>query len=190
MDKVLETVSTEDIWEQFNVPLRGFVKKRVSNDPDVDDILQDIFCSIHKNIVNLREKEKIRAWIYTIAKNSVTDFYRNHDKEKVFTELSDEIVDDSVAESIENNEIANCLKVMINYLPEKYREAILLTEFENFTQKELGERLGLSQSGAKSRVQRARTKLKDMLIGCCQLEFDRLGNIIDYKQRCKDCKYC
>lgn len=88
------------------------------------------------------------------------------------------------------NEIASCIKAMINHLPEKCRQAIISTEFAGLTQKELGEKLGLSLSGAKSRVQRAREKLKAMLLECCHFEFDRLGNILDYRHKENTCPYC
>jgi len=79
---------------------------------------------------------------------------------------------------------------MIENLPDKYKEAILLTELNQLTHKELGESLGISLSGAKSRVQRARKMLKEMLTSCCSLEFDVMGNIIDYKHNMSKCKYC
>ena len=52
----------------------------------------------------------------------------------------------------------------------------------------LAERLGLSLSGAKSRVQRAREKLKQQLLECCHFELDRRGHIIDYQPRCQCCE--
>ena len=58
---------------------------------------------------------------------------------------------------------------MINELPEPYRQALLLTEYQ-----------GLSLLGAKSRVQRAREKLRDLLPQCCHFEFDRRGGIVGY----------
>ena len=72
---------------------------------------------------------------------------------------------------------------MVESLPDDYRQALLLTEYEGLTQRELAERLGLSVSGAKSRVQRAREKLKEMLLDCCHFEFDRLGRVIDYQPK-------
>ena len=65
-----------------------------------------------------------------------------------------------------------------------------MTEYENFTQKEMSQKLGLSLSGAKSRVQRAREKLKGTLLGCCHFEFDRLGNILDYRPKEQTCRCC
>jgi RNA polymerase sigma-70 factor (ECF subfamily) len=69
---------------------------------------------------------------------------------------------------------------MIDSLPSHYREALLLTEYEGLSQKDLADRLGISISGAKSRVQRARAMLRDLLMECCHFEFDRYGTVIDY----------
>lgn len=80
-------------------------------------------------------------------------------------------------------EIAVCLKAMIENLPEKYKKAILLTEFHNITQKELAAKMLISISGAKFRVQRGRKMLKNMLLSCCYFGFDRLGNVIDYTHK-------
>ena len=187
MKSITTTAFVESIWEQFNKPLKSFIKSRVKNDQDIDDILQDVFYKIHSNINSIREDDKVHAWVYRITRNSIIDFYRAYKNEKRLIELSDDI-SEIAYESSANDEILECLKAMIQNLPEKYKQAIILTEYQNLTQKELGERMGLSISGAKSRVQRARTKLKDMLLCCCHFEFDRLGNVIEYNHKCSDCK--
>lgn len=80
---------------------------------------------------------------------------------------------------------------MIDALPEPYREAIVLTELEGLTQKTLAQRLGISVSGAKSRVQRGREQLKQMLHECCSFEFDRRGKVIECEPRSRDaCGEC
>ena len=183
-------ICSEIIWEEFSKPLKGFIKRRVKNDQDADDILQNVFYKIHNSIGSLKDAEKIHAWVYRIARNAVADFYRTHKYEEDTIVLSEDIIIQPEDELTANDEIAQCLKAMINYLPEKHKQAIVLTEFLNLTQKELAERMGLSVSGAKSRVQRARVKLKEMLLGCCHLEFDCMGNIIDYKHKCENCKFC
>lgn len=185
-----EAICIEIIWEQFSNPLKSFIKRRVKDNQDVEDILQNVFCKILSNIGSLRGTDKVYAWIYKIARNSIIDFYRAQKFEIDMPELSDNIVNDIEDESTDNKEIAQCLKAMIMYLPEEYKQALILTEFENLTQKALSEKMGISLPGAKSRVQRARTKLKKMLLDCCQLELDRRGNIIDYKHKCSDCKFC
>lgn len=190
MNNISSTAIVERIWNDFSKPLKGFIKKHVKNAQDVDDILQNVFYKIHNNINSLKDSDKIHAWVYKIAKNTITDFYRSQKFEIDISELSENIESDIEVDSSANDEIAQCVKVMIMYLPEKYKQVILLTEYQNLSQKQLGERLGLSVSGAKSRVQRARVKLKEMLLSCCYLEFDQFGNVIDYNQKNSDCKYC
>jgi len=180
----------ECIWEEFSIPLKSFIKRRVKSDQDVEDILQNVFYKIHNNIGNLNEKDKIHAWVYRITKNAIADFYRTQKNETYIIDLPEDVASENEDEGNVNNEIGQCLKQMIQYLPEKYKQAIILTEFHNMTQKELAEALGLSVSGVKSRVQRARAKLKEMLLGCCRLEFDRFGNVIDFKHKDSNCKFC
>ena len=146
MDNTLSSTNVEYLWVHFSKPLMSFIKKRVNNDRDAEDILQDVFFKIQSNINSLKVGDKIHAWVYSITRNAITDFYRTHRIENLSSELSDDIPDDRLNSGSENanEEIAQCLKVMINLLPDKYKEAILLTEFQNLTQKELSQRLGLS----------------------------------------------
>ena len=183
-------ISIYDIWEELSSPLTSFVRKRIPSETDADDVLQEVFIKIHNNIDNLTDDNKIHAWVYRITRNAIVDYYRGHNKPMELLEAPDDLAIESDEDLTSNLEIASCLKAMIESLPGKYKEALLLTEFGNLTQKELSERLGLSLSGAKSRVQRGRQKLKEMLLGCCHLEFDRLGNVIDYQHKSKECKYC
>lgn len=183
------SICINEIWREFSLPLKRYISKRITNDQDVDDVLQDIFIKIHKNVDRLRDDTKIHAWVYRITRNAIVDYYRTRDTMKM-VELTNDLASENDEDISFNGEIAACLKTMINSLPEKYKEAVILTEFHNLSQKELSGKMGLSLSGAKSRIQRGRQKLKEMLLDCCQLEFDRMGNVIDYKHKNSECKYC
>lgn len=180
----------KEIWEEFSIPLKEFIKKRIPKEQDTDDILQEVFIKIHRSIGTLKDNDKIHAWIYMITRNTITDYYRRRNKSIKETYLREDLIEEKDEDLSSNKEIGLCLKTMVSNLPDKYKEAIILTEFENLTQRELSEKMGLSISGAKSRVQRARKKLKEMLLECCSLEFDRRGNVIDYRPNCKENKYC
>ena len=182
----------ENVWHEFSVPLKNFIRQRVPNEYDAEDIWQEIYCKIHHHIAGLQDQNKLRPWVYRITRNAIADYYRKRQRALELTPLPDEMVNvnESWSDGSANAEIANCLKTMISYLPEKYQQAIYLTAYHNLTQKELGERTGISLTGAKSRVQRARGKLKEMLLGCCDLEFDRTGGIIDYRHKSSTCKFC
>ena len=181
-------IGTKAIWEDFSVPLKKFIAKRVRNEYDTEDILQEIFCKIHDHIEELKDKSKLHAWIYQISRNAIIDYYRT---KKDTVELADfPALDTSTMDSEIYHELGDCLETMLRHLPEKYRVAIILTEFEQLPQKELAKQLGLSLSGAKSRVQRARSKLRELLLGCCHIEFDRFGHIAGYRHKRSTCKFC
>lgn len=185
-------LDTQQIWEEFSQNLHGFIHKRVSNNFDADDILQDVFRKIHDNVHKLTDDTKLYSWVFQIARNTVSDHYRSKSKYANTIPIGDEealfLADTDDTDNL-NETVASWLRCMVSELPDKYREAIQLTEMQELTQKEMAERLGISLSGAKSRVQRGRVKLKDMLLDCCHLEFDRLGNVVDYTRNESCCSH-
>jgi RNA polymerase sigma-70 factor (ECF subfamily) len=171
------TVSTEDVWEEFGDRLRSFINARVPPDVDADDLLSDVFVKVHTRIDALRDDQRLAPWLYQITRNTVIDAYRGRRINAALTDLDppgDEDEHDAA------RVIAEDLRGMVAGLPDKYREALVLTEFEGLSQVEMADRLGLSVSGAKSRVQRARGMLRDQLLACCHFEFDRRGHVIDF----------
>jgi RNA polymerase sigma-70 factor (ECF subfamily) len=182
-------MQSEKVWRSFSDPLKQFIGKRVSNEFDTDDILQDVFIKIHLHINNLQDDQKIHSWIYQITRHTIIDFYRRRKRDSIFTQTVVEQEDLLFPDSSDaHEELSKCLKEMVNDLPASYREAIEFTEFQGMTQKEFGQQQGLSLSGAKSRVQRARGKLQEMLLKCCQIELDRRGTVIAYTPHKTDCK--
>jgi RNA polymerase sigma-70 factor (ECF subfamily) len=79
---------------------------------------------------------------------------------------------------------------MVKELPEKYRNAIQMSEIENKTQQEVAEHEGISLSGAKSRVQRGRALLKNMLHDCCRFEMSKENQVVSFEKKKQDCKFC
>ena len=73
-------LSTEKIWEQFSHHLKLFLLKRVRNEHDAEDILQDVFTKIHANLTNLKGQQKVAAWAYQITRNSIIDYYRRQSR--------------------------------------------------------------------------------------------------------------
>lgn len=180
-------VLTEQAWERFHMPLLQFIRRRVSDDETAEDLLQDVFLKIHQQIETLKDARKLEGWVYQIARHTIIDYYRSKratlslETPEVFL-LPDELPDDDIV-----SELFPAVRAMINSLSMQDRQALILTEYQGLTQKELGERLGISFSGAKSRVQRARERLKQQLLACCHFELDRRGHILNYQGRCQCC---
>ena len=185
-----QIVSVDQVWDNFTTQLRRFIAGRVRNELDAEDILQEVFIKIHRGIDRLEDQSKLQAWVYQITRNAIIDYYRKSDDAvEATSELPDVLAEESGNEEVES-EVAAWLRPMMEELPEKYREALQLTDIQGLTQKELAERLNISLSGAKSRVQRAREKLKDVLLECCHVEVDRRGKVVDWESREPDCRYC
>ncbi len=179
--------TTERVWETFHAPLQQFIRRRVSDDDTAEDLLQDVFLDIHQHIDTLRDVKKLESWIYQVTRNAIIDYYRSRRatttlEEPEVLQLSEELPDEDIV-----TKLFPSVRAMVLSLPAKDRQALILTEYQGLTQKELAERLGVSVSGAKSRVQRAREKLKQQLWACCHFELDRRGHVIDYQPRCTCC---
>ncbi|ULL14738.1 RNA polymerase sigma factor SigZ [Paenibacillus sp. H1-7] len=173
------TVEISLLWSDYYLRLKRFVANRIQNQADVEDIVQDVFIKINDHIDDLKDEQKLSSWIYQIARNSMVDYFR---KKKWDDELPAQLqITDEYEEPDLAQEVIACFESVIQQLPEKYKEAVELSMLKGMSQKELSERLGISYSGAKSRVQRGREMLKELLTGCCHIESDRYGNIIDFQ---------
>jgi RNA polymerase sigma-70 factor (ECF subfamily) len=172
------------LWEQYNQRLASFIRSRVDSD-DADDILQEVFIRVHRHLCCQPNWERPDAWFYQIARNLIIDYYRSR---RELAEVPESLpAEPDLPEEDPEAVLALSLSGMVHELPEPYCQALLLTEYQGLSQKELAESQGISLSGAKSRVQRAREKLRDMLLNCCHFEFDRRGRVVDYYERCCCC---
>lgn len=171
-------LSLEQIYTRFSQRLLAFILRRIPERETAEDILHTVILKIHNRIDTLRDSEKIESWVFQVTRNAIVDHLRatkpNVPLEAV-SELAEEPSEKSASERLEPS-----VRAFIEELPEPYREALRLVELEGMSQKELAQRLGISVSGAKSRVQRARAMLRDLLMRCCHFEFDRFGTILDY----------
>jgi RNA polymerase sigma-70 factor (ECF subfamily) len=171
----------EHLWNALSCELRTFLRSRLPSEWDAEDILQDVFVRVVEKIGSLKQADRIESWVYQIARNAVADFYRRT------TSRRPEAVEDVVApqttseDQNQNRAIGSWLSLMVDALPEKLRDAVRLYELEGLSQVEIAERLNISLSGAKSRVQRGRQQLQLLLRRSCQFELDRRGNVIECK---------
>ena len=186
--RVRIVATTEQIWHGLHDRLLRTIRRHVADTASAEDILQDVFLKIHLRIGSLRDEERLEGWVYQIVRNAIVD-HRRH--QRPGGPLPEELVDPATADDDDGDSPARQLIPFIREtvagLPEPYREALLLTEYGGLTQQQLAERVGISLSGAKSRVQRGRERLKQVLLDCCHVELDRRGGIIDYQGHCACC---
>jgi len=186
---------TPAIWRQVHDGLRAFVAKRVANEAEVEDILQEVFLRMHRKLDSLKDPRRIVSWLFQITRNAIIDHYRKPARRReVPAGLSADLdahhpasVPPATGELTDSGRLrtglAGCLQPMIERLPADYRQAVTLVELEGLTQQAAAKRLNLSVSGTKSRVQRGRRQLKDMLEACCEIQLDGRRGVADYRLR-------
>jgi len=189
------SAETERIWSDMHEALLAYVRRRVGTLDDAEDILQDVFVRIHANLERLDNAHSVTAWVYRIARNAVTDYHRKKAADaRTVLKMAHSAVESYGADDINDRaseEFSRCIEPLLGEVPQPYRQAIALIELGGMTRKDAAEQLGLSVSGMKARVQRGRSKLKDVLLNCCNVEFDHRGRLLDYDRRSEgDCDNC
>lgn len=177
-------MDTTQIWNTFKQDLLGFINSRISDSDIAEDLLQDIFIKIHLNKNSITEEAKLTSWVYQITRNSIIDYYR---KKRIDT--TSKQFDINLPKEVENIniEFTKCLNSFVSHLSESDQEVLNKTIFEGMSQKEYAQSIDLSYTATKSRAQRARKKLKDLFVECCDIETDQYGNILSAKEDNCDC---
>jgi RNA polymerase sigma-70 factor (ECF subfamily) len=158
------------------------LRRREGGNPDsAEDVVQDVYLKIQTRIGTVEAEERVGAWVYRVARNAVYDFYRARKPTQELDETSSPIPDPADDEM--EARLSEAVRGMLDGLSPDQKTALYLTEYEGMTQRDLAAELGISVSGAKSRVQRARARLKALLLDCCQFELDRRGKVINYYGR-------
>ena len=164
---------------------------RVPDRDSAEDILREVMLRIHRHAGELEDSSAVGAWIHQIARNAIADHYRRpvvRLEQPSGVELDGrEPATSEPTSGGPRAELAACLRPLVERLAPPYREAITLTELEGLTQTAAAAQLGVSTSGMKSRVQRARAQLRDLFVGCCEIELDRRGGITSYRPRHTPC---
>jgi RNA polymerase sigma-70 factor (ECF subfamily) len=174
-------VDTREIWAAFSLQLRQFIRFRVRDDSQADDILQDVFAKIHARIDTLRDTNRIQPWVHQIARNAIADHFRSRKP----VEQTPESLEAPEADPIELGleEGLTCLQSMIRRLPSHYRKVIELSEIDGLSHRHIAARLGLTVSGVKSRVQRGRALLRESMLQGCRVALDSAGGPSECERR-------
>lgn len=168
-----------DAWQRHEAEIHRWLLSHVRDPHEAEDLLQDLFLKILRQQRKFCEIANARAWLFEVARNALTD-WRRLKKDMV------ELPDDLEAESDEPDAVdglAACLPRALAELAEEDREAITLCDLQGLNQADYARLKGLTLPGAKSRVQRARRRLRAHLIQACQVRYDEAGRVCCFVPR-------
>jgi RNA polymerase sigma-70 factor, ECF subfamily len=178
-------------WEQTRAQLLGFVSRRVENLDAAEDIVQDVLERIHRT--DLAKVTNLQGWLYQAARNAIVDHYRRRRQAFSLDQVDLPEADlgaDGGEPAAAVQELARCLRPLIDQLPDDQRSAVTRVDLDGETHHVVAGAAGVSTSGMKSRVQRGRRRLATLLQDCCAVETTRSGSIVDYTPRGDGCAAC
>ena len=149
--------SLEILIEQYLKPIYSFVYRYTGSASDAEDITQDVFVRVWKNLKKFDQNKKFKTWIFSIAKNSAIDWLR---KKKTIP-LSDDIMDTFAVPAPLVPELS--LTAILEKIPVQYRMILFLRYNDHFSFREIAESLGENLNTIKSRHRRGLIILKNKL---------------------------
>jgi RNA polymerase sigma-70 factor (ECF subfamily) len=185
----VRTDGLEVSWAETLDRIRAFVAVRVGDPELAADITNDV---VVRSIASgaLDRVDNPSAWLYRSARNAVIDYYRTR---RVHDPLgdADSWPDPGPADNLPNDatrELARCLQPMLDELSPAARDALTRVDVDGQTHHHAADQLGISVSGMKSRVQRARRQLRDLLEQCCTVGLDGAGAVASYRPADPACR--
>lgn len=153
----------EQLYKEYDKKVLSYIKTRVSNLQDAEDIHADVFTKIYKNLETFDDsKASISTWIYTIAHNKVIDFYRvNHENLPLELDILGD--NEPFYEEDMGNDSLDTLAWALEQLSEKDRDIIVLSYFKELSLKDTAEKMNISYNSCKQHHKIALQRLKELL---------------------------
>ncbi len=183
----MDSISSE-AWQTLTQRVRYGLRGRAPA-PIADDVTQDVMLALLNHLGAIDDEEHLRRWLATTARNRlVTEFRRQSTQRKREVATANEALSGGAAEAsagmsdedVEalNSSVGAWLLDQIAHLPEPYAEALQSVDVLGQSQAEYADGHGLSRSGARTRVQRGRRLLRELLARSCDTERDARGNFV------------
>lgn len=166
-------------WQQHKRELRSWLFQQLREPDRVDDALQEIFIKAMKQGTAFCAIAQPRAWLFEVARHHLIDEYR---KRREMLPLSDELPQDEPEQAVVD-QLTACLPRVLAELESADRDILIRCDIEGMTQQAYANQQGLSLSAVKSRLLRARVRLKNRLHTTCAVQLDDQGQVCCYIPR-------
>jgi RNA polymerase sigma-70 factor (ECF subfamily) len=170
------------IYDQYYESVRKFILAYVKDEWVADDLIQDTFLRVQKNLDSVRDPDKVSSWIFRIAYNLCHDHFRQSKRSSVNNSLLQVEIptfkEAMVQKKLEQNQMGLCVQDKMDLLPKDYRTVLILSDIMAFSQKEIAEILSISVPNVKVRIHRARKKMRAILEEHCHLGLDERSVLV------------
>ncbi len=172
-----EKQQVEKTYEQEKSRLLGFIRNRISDETAAEDLLQDVFLRLILNSTGIQTIENVTAWIYSVTRNRIVDFFRKKKPESLEEqtlrfqndedpmELEDLLpsLGESPDDQMMSDVILEEIELALDEMPAEQREVFVLHEIEDLSYKEIAARTGVNQNTLLARKRYALIFLRERL---------------------------
>ena len=151
------------IIQRHKEKVRNIVYLTLNSNDAVDDIAQEVFITVYKNLNQFKFQSQFTTWLYRITVNKCKDHIRKMKIRKIFSPIKDADKEAGYNTSVEESNTAELVQEAITKLPDKLRVPLLLKDIEGFSYQEIAETVQCEIGTVKSRIFRAREGLKNLL---------------------------
>ena len=171
-----------DIYYDYYERIKRFIFALVKDEWVADDLVQETFIKVQKNLNQLRDDSKLSSWIFKIAYNLCHDHFRkmsqSSKREQVLSEKKEILSEPLFQKEFERYQMGECVQDKIRLLPESYQSFLVLFDLMEFSHQEIAEIMEISIENVKVRLHRARKKLKTILEKECRFEVDERNVLV------------
>jgi RNA polymerase sigma-70 factor, ECF subfamily len=153
----------ETLLKRHKEKVRSIIYLTLKSSAPVDDITQDVFITVYKNLYKFRFQSQFTTWLYRITVNKCKDHLRKVKLRNIFLPIQDEEIKTGYLPDHEGSEIASLVRDAIEKLPGKLRLPLLLRDIEGLSYQEISEIVNCELGTVKSRIFRARESLREIL---------------------------
>ncbi|MCP9199590.1 sigma-70 family RNA polymerase sigma factor [Gramella sp. GC03-9] len=169
-------------WLKYQDALRNYIFRFVKNADTANHLSHEVLMKVYASCCSGRDIKNIRSWLFQICYTTCMDHFKQENKT---TEIKSDFK--AIEEDLTYEETAELMSSLINLLPLKYSKPLELSDIQGLKQEEVANLLGLSLTATKTRIQRARQKLKEQILECGNVEINDKGNLTGFqlKSGCK-----
>ncbi len=172
-------IQFNQVYRQFHGPLARYLARMVTPG-DAEDLAQEVFAKVAKNLDGFEGRAKLSTWIYRIATNTALDRLRSTKTQRIEIPLMEEIdsapssdgpapkPDSGPLTQVIDSEMNDCIRQQVDKLPHKYRTVMILSSLEELKNREIADILEISLEAVKMRLHRGRAMLKEILENECR----------------------
>jgi len=176
-------------WELHERELHHWLLRQLSNQEDAADALHDIFLKAVSKGITFCDIDNPRAWLFQVARNYLADVYR---KTRTFAELTDiprsEFTHENKTENAAVDALTQCLPRLLTELVSEDSNIIRCCDIDGMSLQQYADENKLTLPATKSRIQRARKRLREQMIQKCQVKMDEQGSVCCFIPRSSCCE--